>query len=371
LKRHHSVSDIHVSSLLAQSTVADTITHMYSRRQEHEAISSHATSHSRRSSPPISSPSVYRHSVAQATKSQPYGSTNNISTSPPPYPDHLLTNRHFSAAQASSITSSHTRSQPNTRYHAPTHSSSSMPPSPGSHYGRNSAQSSPTQSYSRYDFTTTTQSGSVTTRSQPNAASTDVTSSSLTKRHRSPTHSSSSTPSPHHDRNTIISPSSPPSYFAKHYSTPQASGSLTTKSQPIASTATDTPVFSLSKHRECYTSTVSSTSAPTTYTSTQPSNLHMRRTRSGSVSMSNPAELAERGKRVLSPLSPTASPGHDENLYSGRLRRSNSTSSVADCLKWEEKKNSLDNTLGSGDVQQGKKSSKKRIRSLLKKFTCK
>jgi hypothetical protein len=120
--------------------------------------------------------------------------------------------------------------------------------------------------------------------------------------------------------------------------------------------------------------TVSSASAPISNMSTQPANLPTRRTRSGSVSMSNPAELAKKSKRVLSPLSPTTSPGHGDNLHSlssGRLRRSISTSSVADYLKWEEKKNSPDNNLGSGDAQQGKKSSKRRIRSLLKRFTCK
>ena len=377
LKRYHSLTDINsLSHLLEKSTTSDTTAYSLSRRQEHasnQAISSRTTSHAYRPPSPIPSHSKYQGSR--------YGLTNTISTSPPPYPDHPLSSRHLSTAQTSFLTSSHARSQPNTSYmyHNPTHGSSSVPPSPsGSHYGRNTAQSSPLPSYSRHDFATTTQSRSVTTGSQLNA-STDITSSSLTKHHhRSPTHSSSSTSSPsrsHHDPNVSPSPP-PPSYFSRHHhSTPQASRALTTKSQPTATTSTtDTPGFSLSKHREYYASTMSTTSAPSSYThmSTQSSNLTSRRTRSGSVSTSNPAELAE--KKVQSPSSPTsASPGHNDSLRSlssGRLWRSNSTSSVADCMKWEEKKNSPDNILGGGDTQR-KKSSRQRIRSLLKKFTCK
>lgn len=372
LKRYHSLTDISsLSHLLEKSTTSDTTAYSLSRRQEHASNQAISSGHAYRPPSPIPSRSKY-----QASR-YTYGSTN-FSTSPPPYPDHLLSSRHLSTAQTGSLTSSHTRTQPNTSYYNPTHGSSSMPLSPsGSHYGRNTAQSSPLSSYSRHDFTTTTQSRSVTTRSQPDA-STDVTSSSLAKyHHRSPTHSSSSTPSPsrsHRDPNVSPSPP-PPSYFSRHHhSTPQASGALTTKSQPTATTTvTDTPGFSPSKYHQ-YASTIFTASAPSSYTHTsaQPLKLSSRRTRSGSVSTSNPAELAE--KRVQSPLSPpTASHRHDESLRSsssGRLRRSNSTSSVADCMKWEEKKHSPDNILGGGD-SQGKKSSRRRIRSLLKRFTCK
>ena len=344
LKRYHSLTDIKsISNLLEKSTDADTATYSFS-------------SHAYRPPSPLPSHSQYPGSR--------YGSTN-ISTSLPPYPSHLLSDRHLSTT--GSITSSNARSQPNASY-GPTHGSSSMPPSPSGshHYGHNTAQSSlPT--YSRRDFTTTTQSHSVTTRGQQNT-STDVTSSSLTKHHhRSPPHGSSSTHSPsrsHRDRSISPSPPSPPSYFSRHHSTPPPSAALTTKSQPNTTTVTDTPGFSLSKHREYYASTMSTTSAPSSYTqtSTQSSNLSKRRTRSGSVSTSNPAkELAE--KRVQSPSSPptTASTGHKSQ--SRHLQRSNSTSSVADCMKWEEKKNSPD-VLSGGDTL-GKKSSRGRIKSLL------
>ena len=346
LRRHHSLTDVNVLR-----TIADTATYSLSN----QAISSHTTSHAYRPPSPIPSHSKYPGSR--------YGSTN-ISTSLPPYPSHLLSDRHLSTAQTGSITSSNTRYQPNAS-HSPTHGSSSMPPSPsGSNYGHNTAQSS-LPSYLRHDYTATTQSRSVTTRSQQNT-STDVTSSSLAKHHHhcSPPHGSSSTQSPSRShRNCSVSPSPPPppNYFSSHRHTPPPSGALTTKSQPNATTVTDTP---LSKDSKYYAMTMSTASAPSSYThtSTQSSNLSKRRTRSGSVSTSNPAkELAE--KRVQSPSSPptAASPGHKSQ--SRHLRRSNSTSSVADCMKWEEKKNSPD-ILSGGDTL-GKKSSRGRIKSLL------
>ena len=364
LKRYHSLTDIKsLSNLLEKSTVADTAAYSLSRHPEYasnQAISSlHTTSHAYRPPSPIPSHSKYPGSR--------YGSTN-ISTSLPPYPSHLLSDRHLSTAQTGSITSSNTRYQPNAS-HSPTHGSSSMPPSPsGSNYGHNTAQSS-LPSYLRHDYTATTQSRSVTTRSQPHA-STDVTSSSLAKHHhhRSPPHSTSSTDSPsrsHRDRSVSTSPPPPPNYFSSHRSTPPSSAALTTKSQPNATTVTDTPGFSLSKHREHYALTMSTASAPSSYTqtSTQSSNLSKRRTRSESVSTSNPAkELAE--ERVQSPSSPPTAASTGHKSQSRHLRRSNSTSSVADCMKWEEKKNSPDNFVSGRDTL-GKKSSRGRIKSLL------
>ena len=426
-KRHQHASTKTSSSasshIKSQPIAAVNTTSYYLSRHDtttaSSSMSSHAKTHTARSPSPVSH-SRYHRSATQAGSSTTT-STNIISSSPPP--DYFSKHRLSTAQANSSFTSSYARTQPTVstdttsskHHHGTGHNSFSNSSPSRSHYGTSTTNtarsSSPPGSFSRYHISTT-QASSLTTKSQPNA-SIDTSSFSLSKyRQYTSTTSSTSAPSAytasnqnHHHSSSSTQHSAPISLadsylrFSEQLMT-TAAASLAQQSMPIYSSATanrpaspsvarrkrsgslSNPATDLLDKKENHSHIDNSTGRSHTPVTSwrQRANSHSELPVTGH---STSPQLSKRDHSIPRSVYRSPSP-------SSRLRRSNSTSSVADCLKWEERKSSPNttstdvdihvqrksspDTIATGDIHVHvlrKKSPRHRIRSLLRRLTCK